>query len=228
MTAPLAFIWPKVQPHLGRLPVQVELVSGTLWQGQARVNIPNVGKVTGKWDIQLSELLAGQLAANVNISGDELKFKGLVRGSADQVEVIESEAFMSSRYLAPLLRQGNSSLIGDFELNKFNALFSVSDKQILAADGRLLFSGGDVSFPLDGKKISATLPIFVGVIKKPAENVELVITNTDGQDIGRGYVQPDGWAGIGIRRRFLDILGLQWPAEVDAEKVIFEASQKLL
>ncbi|MBQ0732325.1 MAG: type II secretion system protein N [Oleispira antarctica] len=228
MTAPLAFIWPKVQPHLGRLPVQVELVSGTLWQGQARVNIPNVGKVTGKWDIQLSELLAGQLAANVNISGDELKFKGLVRGSADQVEVIESEAFMSSRYLAPLLRQGNSSLIGDFELNKFNALFSVSDKQILAADGRLLFSGGDVSFPLDGKKISATLPILVGVIKKPAENVELVITNTDGQDIGRGYVQPDGWAGIGIRRRFLDILGLQWPAEVDAEKVIFEASQKLL
>ena len=128
MTAPLAFIWPKVQPHLGRLPVQVELVSGTLWQGQARVNIPNVGKVTGKWDIQLSELLAGQLAANVNISGDELKFKGLVRGSADQVEVIESEAFMSSRYLAPLLRQGNSSLIGDFELNKFNALFSVTSQ----------------------------------------------------------------------------------------------------
>jgi general secretion pathway protein N len=228
LTAPLEFIWPKVQPHVGRLLVQVELVSGTLWQGQARVNIPNVGKVSGQWDVQLSELFTGQLAAKVNISGDELKFKGLVRGSADQVEVINSEAFLSARYLAPLLRQGNSSLVGDFELNKFNALFSINDKQILAADGRLLFSGGDVSFPLDGKKINATLPILVGVIKKPADNVELVITNTDGQDIGHGYVQPDGWAGIGIRRRFLDVLGLQWPAEVDAEKVIFEASQKLL
>jgi general secretion pathway protein N len=213
---------------MGRLPVQVELVSGTLWQGQARVNIPNVGKVSGQWDVQLSELLTGQFAAKVEVSGDELKFKGLVRGDADQVEVIESEAFMSSRYLAPLLQQGNSSLSGDFELNKFNALFSINDKQILAADGRLVFSGGDVSFPLDGKKINATLPILIGVIKKPAANVELVITNTDGQDIGNGYVQPDGWAGIGIRRRFLDILGLQWPAEVEAEKVIFEASQKLL
>jgi general secretion pathway protein N len=228
LTAPLEFIWPKVQPHVGRLPVQIELVSGTLWQGQARVNIPSVGKVTGQWDIQMSELFSGQLAANVKLSGDELKFKGLVRGNADQVEVIESEAFMSSRYLAPLLRQGNSSLAGDFELNKFNALFSINDKQILAADGRLLFSGGDVSFPLDGKKISATLPILIGLIKKPADNVEVSITNTEGQDIGNGYVQPDGWAGIGIRRRFLDILGLQWPAEVDAEKVIFEASQKLL
>ena len=68
----------------------------------------------------------------------------------------------------------------------------------------------------------------MGVIQKPADNVELEITNTDGQDIGKGYIQPDGWAGIGIRRRFLDILGLQWPAEVPAEKVIFEASQKLL
>lgn len=228
MTAPLEYVWPKVQPHVGRLPVQIELVSGTLWQGAARVNIPQVGKVSGQWDINVSELLTGQLSADVTISGDELKFEGLVRGSADQLEIVDSEAFMSSRYLKSLLRQGRSSLTGDFELNKFNGLFSIKDKQILTADGRLLFSGGDVSFPLDGKKINATLPILVGVIKKPSDNVELVITNTDGQDIGNGYVQPDGWAGIGIRRRFLDILGLKWPAEADAEKIIFEASQKLL
>ncbi len=228
VTAPLEYVWPKVQPHVGRLPVQIELVSGTLWQGAARVNIPQVGKVSGQWDINVSELLTGQLSADVTISGDELKFEGLVRGSADQLEIVDSEAFMSSRYLKSLLRQGRSSLTGDFELNKFNGLFSIKDKQILTADGRLLFSGGDVSFPLDGKKINATLPILVGVIKKPSDNVELVITNTDGQDIGNGYVQPDGWAGIGIRRRFLDILGLKWPAEADAEKIIFEASQKLL
>jgi general secretion pathway protein N len=228
LTAPLEFIWPKVQPHIGRLPVQIDLVSGTLWRGQARVNIPKVGNVIGQWDIQLSELFTGKLAAKVKVSGDELKFKGLVRGSSDQIQIIESDAFMSSRYLAPLLKQGNSSLSGDFELNKFNALFSIRDKQIVAADGRLLFSGGDVSFPLDGKNINATLPVLMGVIRKPADNVELAITNTDGQDIGKGYVQPDGWAGIGIRRRFLDILGLQWSAEVDEDKVIFEASQKLL
>jgi len=228
ITAPLAFIWPKVQPHMGRLPVQIELVSGTVWQGQARINIPNVGKVTGHWDIQLSELFTGQLAAKVEISGDALKFNGLVRGNADQVEVIESEAFMSSRYLAPLLRQGKSSLSGDFELNKFNAVFSLKDKQILAADGRILFNGGDVSFPIDGKKINATLPILVGVFNKPGDNVELTITNTDGQKIGSGYVQPDGWSGMAIRRRFLDILGQKWPADVDEETVIFEVSQKLL
>ena len=91
-----------------------------------------------------------------------------------------------------------------------------------------MFTGGDVSFPLDGKKVRAKLPILVGAIKTPADNVELTISNTDGEKVGDGYVQPDGWAGLKIRRRFLDILGLQWPANVGADVVIFEASQKLL
>jgi len=228
LTAPLEFIWPKVQPHLGRLPIQIELVTGTLWQGQARVKIPQIGKVSGQWDIQVAELFTGQLAAKINIKGDELKLKGKVLLTQDQIELIEAEAFMSSRYLAPVLRQGRSSLTGDFELSKFNALVSIADKQILAADGRLLFNGGDVSFPVDGKKINAQLPILVGELKKPEDNVELIITNTDGQSIGHGYVQPDGWAGIAIRRRLLDILGQKWPADVEEDKVIFEASQKIL
>lgn len=228
LTAPLEFIWPKAQPYLGRLPVQVELVSGTAWQGQARINIPNVGRVTGLWSIKLAELLTGKLAADIDISGDELSFKGQVQASAEQIEVIDSEAFMSSRYLEPLLRQGRSSLTGDFEINKFNAMVSIEDKQILAADGRILFNGGDVSFPIDGRTINATLPILVGVFNKPGANVELAITNTDGQSIGNGYVQPDGWSGIAIRRRFLDILGQKWPADVDEEAIIFEVSQKLM
>jgi general secretion pathway protein N len=224
----LEYIWPKAQPYVGRLPVKIELVTGTIWQGQVRVNIPQTGKFTGQWDIQVAELLSGNLAAQFVVNGDELKLEGFLRGSADQVAIVDSEAFISSRYLEPLLRQGRSSLTGDFELNAFNALLDIANKKIVAADGRLLFSGGDVSFPLDGKNMNATLPILIGKIQKPEDNVELLITNTDGQDIGNGYVQPDGWAGIGIRRRFLDILGLKWPAEDDAEKVIFEASQKLL
>lgn len=227
-TAPLGYVWPKVQPHLGPLPVKVEQVQGTLWQGQARVNVPNLGKITGKWNMHLGSLFSGRISADVGLKGDELKFKGLVAGSLEQIEIMGGEAFLSSRYLQPILRQGQSSLTGDFELSKFNGLFSIKDKQILAADGRVLFTGGDVSFPLDGKKIRAKLPTLLGTIKKPADNVELSINNTDGQNIGDGYVQPDGWAGLKIRRRFLDILGLKWPANVAADKVIFEASQKLL
>ena len=228
ITAPLEYVWPKIQPYAPPLPVKIQQVQGTVWQGQADIMVPNVGKVIANWDINVTDLFFGKLSAQVDAKGQELKFNGMVSGTAEQIEVKQAKAFLSSHYLKPMLKQGRSSLTGDFELNKFNGLFSITDKQILAAEGQLLFSGGDVSFPLDGKNVNATLPILVGLIQKPEDKVEVKITNTDGENVGDGYIQPDGWAGIGIRRRFLDILGLQWPAEIAADKVIFEASQKLL
>ena len=57
---------------------------------------------------------------------------------------------------------------------------------------------------------------------------EISFTDTEGNSIGSGYVQPDGWAGILIRRRLLDLLGQKWPADVSEEAVIFEVSQKIL
>jgi general secretion pathway protein N len=228
LTAPLDFIWPKIQPKLGPLPVQVISIDGTLWQGQVQLQAPQVGLISAQWDIQISDLFSGQLTALVVATGDELKFKGLVSTNGEQVEVTDSEAFMSSRYLKPLLRQGRASLEGNFELNSFNGLVSLADKQIKTAQGRMVFSGGDVSFPIDGRTISAELPILVGDISKPSDNVDLQITDTEGNSIGSGYVQPDGWAGIVIRRRLLDMLGQKWPADVGEDAVIFEVSQKIL
>jgi len=81
---------------------------------------------------------------------------------------------------------------------------------------------------VDGKPVNATLPMLVGKLNKPADNVELSLTTTEGDAIGSGYLQPDGWGGVAIKRRFLDILGQKWPKDVDEETVIFEVSQKLL
>lgn len=228
LTAPLNFIWPKIQPKLGPLPVQVISIDGTLWQGQTQLQVPQVGIISAEWDIEASDLLSGRLTANVFAKGEELKFKGLVSTNGDQVEITDSEAFMSTRYLKPVLRQGRSSLKGSFELTGFNSVISVADKQIKAAEGRIVYSGGDVSFPIDGRKISAELPILIGQISKPGDNVDLEITDTEGNSIGSGYVQPDGWSGILIRRRLLDLLGQKWPADVSEEAVIFEVSQKIL
>lgn len=228
LTAPLEFIWPKIQPELGPLPVQVEAINGTLWQGQAQLKAAQVGQVNAAWDIQVSDLFFGQLTAVITITGDELKLNGLVSTDGEQVEITDSEAFMSTRYLQPLLRQGQANLEGNFELSAFSSQISLSDKQIQTAEGRLVFSGGDVSFPIDGRKINAELPILVGNITKPSDNVDLQITDTEGNSIGRGYVQPDGWAGLVIRRRLLDLLGQKWPEDVDEDAVIFEVSQKIL
>lgn len=228
LTVPLEFVWPRLQPHLGRLPVQVESISGTVWQGQARVHANQVGKVAATWDIDGLALLTGNLSAVVDVTGDELKLSGQVSATANEIELSDGKAFLSSKHLEPLLRQGRARLEGSFDVEPLSARFSIKDKKILDASGRILFSGGDVGFPIDGKNISATLPILVGNISKPGDNVDLQISDTEKNSIGSGYVQPDGWASLVIRRRLIDMLGQKWPANVDEDAVIFEVSQKIL
>jgi len=228
LTAPLEFIWPKIQPKLGPLPVQVVSIHGTVWQGKAQLKSAQIGSVSANWDIQVSDLFSGNLTALVTIEGEELKLNGHVSSDGDQLEISDTKAFMSSRYLEPLLRQGRSTLKGDFELTDFNSRISINDKQVHSADGRLVFSGGDISFPIDGKNINSQLPMLIGNISKLADNVDLEITDTEGQSIGTGFIQPDGWSGLKIRRRLLDLLGQQWPADVAEDAIIFEVSQKLL
>ena len=191
-------------------------------------NIPDIGPVAADWQIAAGSLLTGALDLDVNVIGNGLKVKGHANITQQQVQLSDADVFLSTSHLAPILRQGRARLAGDFEVNKLNAAFNIQDKQILNAEGRLIFTGGDVSFPVDGKPVNATLPMLVGKLSKPADNVELSLTTTEGAAIGSGYLQPDGWGGVAIKRRFLDILGQKWPKDVDEETVIFEVSQKLL
>jgi general secretion pathway protein N len=51
----------------------------------------------------------------------------------------------------------------------------------------------------------------------------------DGDPLGQMYIQPDGWGGVSVLRRAVDIAGQEWPdKQADADTVIFEVSQKFL
>ena len=127
-----------------------------------------------------------------------------------------------------MLRKGRANLSGDFEISGLNAQVDLSSRQIHQAEGRIVFTGGDVGFPVDGKPIQSTLPLLVGDLKREQEKTVLDINTDEGLPIGQAFLQNDGWGGVAIRRRFLDILGQKWPAQATEETVIFEVSQKIL
>ena len=228
LLTPLDFVWKQAKPHIGRLPVQVQSLSGTLWQGQAKVHNHQTGQLTADWQLHPAALLKGSVSMDFDVRGTGLNAQGQVQASPLQVTWQEVEGHVSTQYIEPMLRQSRVSIAGEFELNAFNGSFDLQQKQLTEAKGRLLYTGGDVGFPIDGKPINATLPMLVGDISTTDQKVELTLNDEEGQSIGNGYVQPDGWAGIAIKRRFIDILGQPWPAEATEDTVIFEVSQKLL
>lgn len=228
-TTPLHFVWQYAEPHARALPVKVKWVSGTLWQGQLQLQAPQVGLLEIDWQLEPLALLMAQADVLLDVSGEGISLQTHAQVSLDQqLSLSETQGELSSALLQPMLRKGRANLSGDFEISGLNAQVDLSSRQIHQAEGRIVFTGGDVGFPVDGKPIQSTLPLLVGDLKREQEKTVLDINTDEGLPIGQAFLQNDGWGGVAIRRRFLDILGQKWPAQATEETVIFEVSQKIL
>lgn len=229
---PLQLVWPNIQPKLQGLPVSLSQIKGTLWRGEAHVQTAIVGfqDVQANWSIAPWSLLTLTLNMDLALNAKGLNLRANIQAADTQkIKISQLNAFLDSAPLKPMLAPNQVELAGDFNLNQVNAEIEMQNQQVIIhqLDGQMVYSGGRVAFPVDGNPIQAELPMLVGALSKEANKAVLQLNTTEQQPVGQGYVQPDGWAGIAIKRRFLDILNQPWPAKADADTVIFEVSQKI-
>lgn len=228
-TTPLHFVWKYAEPYSRSLPVNIQRVSGTLWHGQAQLQAPQIGALELDWQLSPLALLAAQADLQLQVRGNGLELQtNAVLTASQQLTLTNARGSVSSALLEPMLRRGRASLAGEFEVNALAARIQLAEKRIDELDGQIIFSGGDVGFPVDGKPIQAQLPLLVGQLQSEQDKSVVNIETQEGLPIGQAFLQQDGWGGVAIRRRFLDILGQRWPAEATEETVIFEVSQKIL
>lgn len=230
---PLQFIWPTVKPYTRNLPVSFSQVQGTIWSGQTTIQTPmaEFNNIKASWHISAWSLLKLQLDLDLKLQGQGLLVTGNAQlSSSKRVSVSELNGYLDTAPLQSMLGRMQVQLEGDFNLTKTSADIEINENQFLihSLSGQLVYSGGRVGFPIDGNPIQSQLPMLLGKLSKEGKNkATLDLTTTQGLPIGKGYAQNDGWAGLAIRRRFLDILNQPWPAKADADTVIFEVSQKL-
>jgi|ERR1711879_114380 len=98
----------------------------------------------------------------------------------------------------------------------------------LGASGDLVFSGGDASFRVQGKMIDTELPMMVGKLSMDGPKTVLAVTTAEQEGLADITLNPDGWAGVAVKRRFLDVIGQPWKTKSSADTVVFEVSQKFL
>ena len=68
----------------------------------------------------------------------------------------------------------------------------------------------------------------LGNIAMEGNKAVITATTTDNKELLQAYMQPDGWGGVAVRRRFIDALGQEWPNKAEEDTVIFEVSHKIL
>lgn len=229
VTVPLNLVWQTLEPNLGRLPVQVNSVSGTVWDGRFQIRERQLGVLNGEWQLQPLSLLSGSAVADVAVNSDSLRLTANLQASANgDVQISELDGYFDPLLLAPMLRRQRVSFDGDIEASKVAATLNANTLQVAEVSGRIIYQGGSAEFPVQGKPVSAEIPMIIGNLSMEGDKAVVNIENTDSEALAQGFLQPDGWAGVAVRRRFIDTLGQQWPQKADADTVIFEVSHKIL
>ncbi len=147
----------------------------------------------------------------------------------ERVIIEDLNGYLDSSALAPLLMQARANLDGSFELSRLNADISIADQGINDISGQLVYSGGQLRARVERQSIDTELPMLVANIVMDGPKVTVPVATADGEPLGQLFLQEDGWGGMTVLRRAVDIAGQSWPdKQADADTVIFEVSQKFL
>jgi len=234
-TTPVHFVWRYVESAAKGLPFQIAQPTGTLWNGRVTLSTPGSGAIDTRWTLSPVALATGNVSLGLNADGENVRFEGaadvggLFSGRPQHVVLTDIEGYVDSSVLRPFLMQAKTTLTGQFELSGLNADLSVADMKINDASGRVLYYGGQVNARVQRQTIATELPVLVADIDMQGERLVVPVKTADGDPLGEAFMQQDGWGGVTVLRRAVDIAGQQWPdKEATPDTVIFEVSQKFL
>ena len=222
---PLNIVYQAVNP---KLPIKVVAVTGTLWNGAVIIKHATTGMLDVQWHLNPASLFIGALSADLKIEGTLINAQtNLVMSLNGDVSLNDGSAYISSQVLKKPLQQQRVKVQGDIELSNLNLVYNMNDRQTVEASGRLIWMGGDVQYAKGRKTKHATLPMLVADLSN--ENGELLaaVNTTEGLGLATANLKADGWAGIAIQKRMIDLLGEPWSAKASADSVVFEVSEKV-
>ncbi|TNC91793.1 MAG: hypothetical protein CSH36_07825 [Thalassolituus sp.] len=236
VNTPIHFVWQYVERSASGLPVRISQPAGTLWDGQARLMTPQSGNIDVHWTLSPLSLLTGTAALNLVASGEHLNLEGEARaggifsgGLPETIAVSGLSGFLDGEGLSPYLMSVQTTLTGDFTLSGVNADFSLADKSLNSASGQLVYSGGRLEAPVQRQRISTDLPMLIADVVTEGDRFLVPVKTEEGQPLGELFLQNDGWGGVSVLKRALDVVGQPWlDKQATADTVVFEVSQKIL
>ncbi|MCA6126578.1 MAG: type II secretion system protein N [Thalassolituus sp.] len=236
VNTPLHFIWQYAEPALGRMPIRIQNPTGTLWHGRLIAEAPEVGPVQVTWRLSPLSLLSAQPELNLSVDNERVRLHGdaavtvdLATMTPSSIILTDVSGYLDSQVAAKALKSMRVSVKGDAELSQLNGEFDLVSKQVLSLAGRLIYSGGNVQFPVQRNQVDALLPMLIGEMGMEDDTAVMNVKTPEGKDIARVFLQADGWGGASMRKRAVDLVGQQWPdKQATEDTVIFEVSHKIL
>ncbi|WP_148212637.1 type II secretion system protein N [Hahella chejuensis] len=228
LLVPVEFVWRQAGVPANQLPVRVQKLQGTLWEGKALISHSWATGVLD-WDVYPSGLLlmGDALALNFRANKIDIDAKAALDGF-DQVRVL-ADGSLDLAALAPALRRHRLNLSGELKISGLDVTLDTNTGLPVRASGRAQWAGGPVTYPMGRENKTATMPPLQGLIKQEGEEIHLeVLDSTENKPVMSAQVTRDGTAKIQIRKRLLDLAGAPWSKQANPDDIVFRVQQRIL
>jgi len=216
-----------VESAVERIPgVSMSNVAGSLWSGSGAVHVGGqlLGTLTYRFKpIQLFVLRA---AYDLHLTSPTLDVTALASAGVSR-GVLETTGHVDADGLRTFLERYDISIGGRFDTDRIRVEHAW-DAPVPAVNGELRWSGAPVSYRLSGVTHRLTLPPLIGFIDSSAGAPEMTVyePNRD-TPLMLARIAADGWATIGITKRFTQLLGKPWAGSDADHAVVLEVQEQL-
>jgi len=209
------------------VPARVWEVQGRILDGTARLAYDehDLGRVA--WQFDAAALADGALGLRWRLTGPTLVLAGTAHAGFADV-LVTAAGGVEEAALARALWPYRIQLSGAIAIERLDLSFDHNLRPLRGA-GRLEWQGGPVRYRLAGLGHSATLPPMAATLELADGEWHLVVKATDDPTpLIVSRLDAEGWAHIGITRRFTELAGLPWPGTATPEAVVLEVSERIL
>lgn len=225
---PAQFALKVVDDVLQRAPVKIQSVSGTIWTGQGTLSYQQLNADVS-WSVNGMSLLTLSPQVNVNVNvGRETELSAAMTVSTSSLEFSGLTGKVQVPLLNPYLKTQRVSGQGIVKLYDLSLAFDHQTKTIESASGRLLWQEAQATYPGPKGIENITLPDIAGRLSNDDKGAVLsVLSGDDGAALASVFVMNQGWAGLKVRKRSVDLVGQTWVGNQQPDDVIFQVREKL-
>lgn len=224
---PLNVIYKLVNPQ--GLPVQVVAVSGTIWNGEVIAKHQLTGQVKTRWELNPLSLLIGAVDTAIEVESTEINGALNVELNVltQKTTLSNLNAYISTAFINKVAKRSRVSLTGDVEISNVSVTYDIPKRYTEFAEGRVVWLGGNASYPKGRKTVSATLPMLIADVGYGNGEMNVNAHTTENLSVATATLKTDGWGSVAVLKRMVDLIGEKWPNKASADTVVFEISEKV-
>lgn len=225
---PAGWLWHKASGHI-QLPhqVQVQKVSGQLWNGAAGLNLGGF-PARVHWQLSWPSVTELALPVEFSVSSSQSRIEGLASlGWPANFEVSGKGAVTVAEFRDLIRQSGGAMIEGQVSVDRFQVAWA--DNRLQQAEGSGRWPGGLVTWPMGNDTGQARFPPMQANLDTVADGVALTIAEQGASGpAADASIGRDGMMGIRVYKRMVDLAGQPWSDSASPDDVVFRVRQPLL